>query len=184
MLERPTTDYVNSRLPEFSIFADADAAIQLAFSTWPRNDQRDQVLAKVVLLNRLYSTNIYDVHGMAHHIVAQNIEADLVAGDPLLVGRIAMLKLTTGKSRNNYSFATKYCAWHEPNRFQIYDSRVDAALWAYQEQFKFGSFRRNELGDYTRFMQIVDTFIDHFHLHDLGRKQLDKFLWLEGRDIK
>lgn len=183
MLERPTPAYIRSRLPELSDYADTDAAIHLAFSTWPRNDQLDQVLTKVVVLNRLYSTSIYDVHGMARHIVTLNIDAALMAGDPLLVARIAVLKLNDGRSRNNYSFATKYCAWHEPERFQIYDARVDAALWAYQRQFKFGDFRRCELLDYSRFTQIVDAFINHFQLHNIGRKQLDKFLWLEGGKI-
>lgn len=178
MLERPSLNYITSQLPRFSDYA--DASLRLVFSTWPRNNQMDQVLAKVVVLNRLYSTSIYDVHGMARHIIALNIDAALMAGDPLLVARIAVLKLNNGRSRNNYSFATKYCAWHEPERFQIYDARVDAALWAYQRQFKFGDFRRCELLDYSRFTQIVYAFINHFQLHNIGRKQLDKFLWLEG----
>ena len=64
MLEQPTLNYITSQLPRFSDYADADASLRLVFSTWPRNNQMDQVLAKVVVLNRLYSTTIYDVHGI------------------------------------------------------------------------------------------------------------------------
>ncbi|MCB9838221.1 MAG: hypothetical protein H6813_02685 [Phycisphaeraceae bacterium] len=183
MLPRPTPEYVRSRLPLFVDYADADAALELVFQAWPTNTDLPQVLAKVVTLNRLYSTSVFDVHGVARHIVSLEIDSELQASDSSLVPRIATFQLSNGKARYNYSFATKYCAWHMPDGFQIYDSRVDEALWRYQKLFQFTRFRRYDLGDYPKFMQIMDRFIDHFALHEFSRKQLDKFLWIEGGSL-
>lgn len=180
MLPQPTPEYFTSRIPLFDAFADADAALELIFKTWPANSSLPQVLTKVVTLNRLYSTSIFDVHGVARHILDMDIDQALSAGDRKLVPRIATFTLSNGKSRNNYSFATKYCAWHNPTDFQIYDSRVDEALWHYKKHYGFASFRRYDLGDYARFMQIMDQFIEHFGLHAFGRRHLDRFLWIEG----
>ena len=46
----------------------ADPAVKLAFDAWPRNEMFEEILVKVVVLNRLYSTNIYNVYGVAEHI--------------------------------------------------------------------------------------------------------------------
>jgi len=180
MLSRPTPEYVRSRLPLFDDYADADAALELVFQAWPDNTHLPHVLVKVVTLNRLYSTSIFDVHGVARHIVSLDLDSDLRSAEPGLVPRIATFQLSNGKSRNNYSFATKYCAWHNPDGFQIYDSRVDEALWHYKKHYGFASFRRYDLGDYPTFTQIMDQFIEHFELHTFTRRQLDKFLWIEG----
>ncbi len=180
MLPRPTPEYVTSRLPLFDDYADADAALELVFKTWPANTSLPEVLTKVVTLNRLYSTSVFDVHGVAKHLLQLNIDEALRAGDRKLVSRIATFTLSNGKLRNNYSFATKYCAWHNPDAFQIYDSRVDEAMWHYKKHHGFADFRRYDLGDYARFMQIMDQFIEHFGLHAFTRRQIDKFLWIEG----
>lgn len=180
MLSEPTADCVRASLPRFDAYADADAALSLVFQAWPDNTSLPHVLTKVVLLNRLYSTSVYDVHGLARHIVGLGIDTHMRSADPGVVARIATVQLTNGKSRNNYSFATKYCAWHNPEDFQIYDSRVDEALWHYQKRFRFASFRRYDLSDYSSFMRIMDQFREHFGLHAFTRRQLDKFLWLEG----
>ncbi len=183
MLPRPTPEYVRSRLPLFRDYADADSAIELVFGAWPRNAELSQVLAKVVILNRLYSTSIYDVHGVARHIVSLDIDTDLCASDLGLVSRIASFIQSDGKSRYNYSFATKYCAWHSPGGYQIYDSRVDAAIWNYKKNFGFAAFRRYDLGDYETFMGIMGRFVEHFGLQEFSRKQLDKFLWIEAASL-
>lgn len=180
MLSKPTADYVRASIPRFDAYLDADATLELVFHAWPTNTALPQVLAKVVVLNRLYSTSVFDVHGLARHIVSLDIDSHVHSAEHSVVSRIATFQLTNGKSRNNYSFATKYCAWHNPEGFQIYDSRVNKALWHYQKHCRFASFRRYDLGDYPSFMRIMDQFRDHFGLHAFSRRQLDKFLWLEG----
>jgi len=170
-------------LPLFQDYADADLALQLVFDAWPGNAEMSQVLAKVVTLNRLYSTSILDVHGVARHIVSLEIDERLRASDLGLVTRIASFIQSDGKSRYNYSFATKYCAWHNPSGFQIYDKRVDSAIWGYKKDFGFAVFRRYDLRDYEEFMSIIGRFVEHFRLHEFSRKQLDKFLWIEAASL-
>lgn len=52
------------------------------------------------------------------------IDPLLESGDPKVVGKITKVTYT-GKTRWNYSFATKYCSWHRADRYPIFDSRVD-----------------------------------------------------------
>lgn len=79
------------------------------------------------------------------------------------------------------SFATKYCSWHQPDHFQILDSYVEGLLWEYQRKFRFGMFRKDELRRYHRFIEIVDEFRARFGLTEIGRKALDMFLRIEGK---
>ena len=87
-----------------------------------------------------------------------------------------------GKIRRNYSFASKYCSWHAPNTYPIYDSFVDQLLWAYQKQENFATFKREELLQYVRYREILDKFREHYALRQFSYKDLDKFLWLYSRE--
>lgn len=185
MINEPTPDYILSRLPDFDAtprYSDADRAVGLVFSQWPTNRLIEEVLAKVVTLNTLYSTNIYGVYDVARHIVELNIDGRLTNGDQSLVDDIANVAIGR-RTRQVLSFASKYCSWHRPECYQIYDSFVDELLWVYQREFAFATFKRVELRTYSRFIQIVDALVDHFGLQVFSRKDLDKFLWLEGRAI-
>ena len=43
----------------------------------------------------------------------RNAKVGLATGSPEIVDKIARVTLSiNGKVRNNYSFATKYCSWH------------------------------------------------------------------------
>lgn len=181
-LPKPTADYVWQRIEQFDgdpRYYGAEQACGLVFEQWPRNTTLDEILVKVTVLNRLYSTNIYDVWTVADHIQKLDIDARLASGDVTLVADIARVTLG-GKRRNFYSFAAKYCAWHEPDHFPIFDSYVEWILWEYKKAHAFDKFAKYELRDYPRFVSILDTFRTHFHLNDFSRKQIDKYLWIEG----
>lgn len=182
-LTEPTLDFVQRRLRELDgdeRFYGAERAVGLVFQQWPGNTDFHQVLVKTIVLNQLYTTSIYDVWTVARHIVSLEIDERLRRGDLSLIRDIGSVQFKE-KARYFLSFATKYCSWHQPEQFQILDSYVDWTLWTYQRQFSFGSFRRYEIRDYSRFVQIVDQFRSHFRLAGIGRKQLDKFLWIEAR---
>jgi hypothetical protein len=146
------------------------------------------VLLKVVMLNATYSTMIraysteaptfYDV---ARHIVSLKIDQALGEGDAGVVERIAVLKTDDNRERRNYSFATKYCNWHRPNSYPIYDSRVDTYLWELNKKKSFYIFHRQNLYyDYPKFKEIVMAFRTHFGLDDFNFKEIDKFLYVFG----
>jgi hypothetical protein len=181
----PNLEYVTARLAELEKngrFYGAERAVALVFRQWPMNTDFQEVLVKTTVLNRLYSTNIYDVWSVAQHIVNLGIDEALKRGNQSLVNEIAGVRLGT-KPRYVLSFATKYCSWHEPDKFQIYDSRVEKMLWLYKKHFAFCQFRRKHLRDYPRFIEIVDNFKSYFALNDLSRKEVDKFLYAEAGPI-
>jgi hypothetical protein len=105
---------------------------------------------------------------------------------PEVVERIANLtikgKRREGKKRRNYSFATKYCSFHQPDLYPIYDSIVDKILKAYQRQDTFSSQPLGDLRDYRRFKEVLERFVTYYQ--ELGRprwRELDCFLHDYGR---
>lgn len=162
-------------------FYGAEGTVGLVFSQWPENVDFSRVHAKVVVLNALYATNIYDTYRVAEHIVGVGIDERLDRGDLSLVPAIAKVRFGTGE-KTLYSFATKYCSWHRQNLFQIYDGYVDWVLWEYRKAHPFAEFFRYQLREYIEFVRVIDAFRQHFGLAAVSRKDLDKFLWAEGRE--
>lgn len=128
---------------------------------------------------------------VARHIVSLAIDADLGAGKHELVSKIARVQLK-GKTRSNFSFASKYCHWHHPAVYPIYDGNVEACLWHYRKQGgRFADtlaergipFRRYGY-DYPEFVRIVNAFRDAYKLTPFTYKQLDKLLWSLGGTLK
>jgi hypothetical protein len=90
----------------------------------------------------------------------------------------------SGRTRRLYSFATKYCGWHQPDHYQIYDSRVDWILRQYRTAFSFATFKDKDLADYSEFVRVIQSLVDRFKLQQFTRKQLDKFLWIEAERLR
>jgi hypothetical protein len=157
-----------------------ERALTWLFGSYPANVDHQQVLVKVVALNGLYSTNVFAVTDMADHICGLGIDPALKAGDLAVADRIAALP-TSGL--RHYSFATKYCSWHQPERFPIYDNLVERLLWSYQRHSHFGDFKRDDLQDYSRYVAAIRSFMARFGLSGLTFKQVDEFLWLSAREL-
>jgi len=182
--EKPTVSLVSRYLMRYrqkSEDVTTDEAISKLFQTFPRNSQLEEVLLKVVALNDLYNTNILATTLMAKHICGLNIDSQLEQKSPELVNAIALLKVGS-KTRRNYSFASKYCSWHMLDAYPIYDSFVERLIWAYQKFYPFTRFKRGELQDYPRYKEIIEAFRNHYGLTQFSFKELDKFLWLYGKD--
>jgi hypothetical protein len=183
ILPKPTRDYVSRRIDEFdgdARYYGADRAMALVFTTWPGNAAYEHILVKVILLNRLYSTNICDPYTVANHVEKLSIDRRLASGDSTLIDDLADVKF--GKTtRTIYSFATKYCAWHQPDHYQVYDGYVDWLLWEYRRLFGFAQFKRYELRQYQDYLRIAQQFVAGFRLDGFTRKQIDRFLWIEGK---
>jgi hypothetical protein len=183
MLLVPTIELIAQSVQSFNLDSHAgwsDQAVSKVIAQWPLNSKKDEVLAKVAVLNALYSTNIYALHTLAEHIVGLDIDKRLDAGDIELVPEVARI-LIAGKKRCLLSFASKYCSWHRPLTYQMYDGNVHRLLCAYQRQEKFSDFQKGEPRDYRRFMKIITDFREHFQLEQASRKELDQFLWMQGR---
>jgi hypothetical protein len=161
---------------------DTDKAIGKVLKAFPYNTNFEDVLIKASIINSLYSTNVYAVVKMARHIHSLKIDTAIKKGDMGVVHRIADVEFTT---RRFYSFATKYCHWHNPQEFPIYDSYVDKVLWAYrqQEQDKFQpGFARTDMRQYDKFKNILQDFRKAYQL-SVDIKKLDKFLFIYGKEL-
>lgn len=175
------TEYV-SRFDRDDRYGLADRVLLRVFGQYPDNTDLESVLAKVVLLNRLYNTNVFAVVDMAKHICSLRIDAELRTGSPALVDRIAKLTIR-GRTRRHYSFATKYCSWHAPAQFPIYDTLVDTLLWAFRCQYHFAEFQRQDLRLYPGYKNIIASFQKRYGLEHFTFKEMDKFLWFYGKEL-
>lgn len=149
------------------------------FKSNSSNTDIPTVLLKVTVLNELYSTRIFKVRDAARAIVDAEIDSLLDNNDPCAVKRIQTMKLGS-KVRSTYSFATKYCSWHHPENYPIFDKNVMKALTAYRIQDKFAKFSQKDLRDYKKFIEILKIFRKYYEVENVSFSDLDKFLWSVG----
>jgi len=167
---------------------------------YPEHDIYEAVEIKVKLLNMFYSTGIQAIDAMVKNIMSI-IDIDKILKEPKhnkgLIDAIAELKLKDDKTRNNYSFATKYCALHQPEKYPIYDSIVAAILTklmktdqlppfklkrktsdpssdTYMTQSEFETMLRN----YDFFVKVYDIFMADYDLKGkFSYRIVDWYLW-------
>jgi len=184
----PTADLVRAACREFDEEnSDVEEALGELLRQCPANNDLRHVLCKVVVLNRLYWTQIFAVMDVALHIKRNVTGIDLAfaAGSPEIVDTIAKFAIR-GKVHNFFSFATKYSSWHNPQKYPIYDSRVDNYLWRLQKEKLLQKekplfdFRHEALWQYPQFLEVVTAFRDAYGLNDFTFKEIDKFIWLHG----
>jgi len=181
-LQKPTVERIKAACENFDKQNElTEQALAELFGQYPRNDDPRQVLLKVVAINSLYHTSIFAVETVARHIHAnaKEIDSALAAGAPEVVNLIAKVTIL-GRKYNFFSFATKYCSWHNPAAYPIYDARVDHYLCVLQQQTPFSGFHHADLWDYPKFRKVMIAFRDVHKLGDLSFKEIDKFLWIEG----
>lgn len=160
----------------------ADKAIEKLIEKFPKNNTLEHILLKTIVINDLYSTQIYGTVEMAKHIKSLNIDKGLEIKSPDIVTKIATGKIA-GKRKYFYSFASKYCNWHDRENFPIYDKYVERLIWEYKKQYSFVSFRRRDLRDYPKYKIAIKKFREYYKLTKFNYKELDKFLWLYGKKL-
>ena len=145
-----------------------------------RNDNIEDILIKCSSLNDFYSTNIFDIHTVAQHILSLKIDERLEDGDLSLVDEISHVEVN-GKVHTFYSFATKYCSHHNPERYAIYDSYVEKVLVSMNSRDHFMKFKQEELKVYETYMRVIKAFQQRYGLMQYNIKRLDQYLWQLGK---
>jgi hypothetical protein len=181
MLPNPTIECVRAECDAFDREPStrlAEDALRQLRECFPRNVDPAQVIVKVIALNRLYSARVLDkdIEMVALAIAEQRIDPLLDEGSPKAIELI--IGCCTG--RRYYSFATKFCSWHNPNTYVIYDGNVNECLWRYEKRDKFSRFRRGDLYDYEKLAGVIGAFKEHYELQSFTSKEIDKFLWRVG----
>ena len=143
-----------------------------------------QIYKKVVLLNSLYSTNIYATFDVALKIFRiDNFSERVSHGDLSLVEEIRRNNIS-GKNKDFYSFSTKYCHHHNPSGFPIYDSFVEERLIYFLSEYECKVIK-SKLKKYSYFKEMMDTLAEKWNLpHDYLYIKLDKYLWKKGKEEK
>ena len=183
--DHPTPQVVHPYLAKWEgldNYAMQERALALLFRKFcPRNTDPEHVLLKVSALNDFYSTNIFDKYSVARHIVKLSIDSRLADSDRDLVNELTQVRI---KSRviNFYSFATKYCNHHNTADYPIYDSYVEKMLLYFNRVEKFTDFKKLDLKNYARFVEIILAFRSHYSLNQFSLREIDIYLWLDGKD--
>ena len=162
-------------------------ALDALFSAYPKNTCPWQVLLKVTALNVLYKTRIMNVYPVVETIlgVGRKLDSLISRGDPAAVDLMKMVKFAKReKTVNFFSFASKYCHFHQPDKYPIYDQYVDAALRKLRREKKL-AFESDALNReaYAPFKSVIDTFIG-MYATGCSYDPVDKFLWRKGKDLK
>lgn len=174
-------------------------ALDTLFKKFHANDDVDAVYAKVALLNLLYSTMIVDdeCFALAKGIAElDGLDDTLQDGCHTAVERIAtasgrLRPVNKGEPWEHYSFATKYCSFHYPELYPIYDSNVDGELWERRicqgrlgkRDKGFHGFKRRQLKNYKEFRHIVGVFRAYYGVERLCLRKVDRYLWLKGKKM-
>ena len=156
-------------------YYEADKAITNLIHAFPSNSDLSAVLIKVTTINKLYSTNIMAPFEVAKHIASLRLEHKIATGQLSAVNSIRHVCIS-GIKKDFYSFATKYCNWHNLEAYPIYDSFVEKSL----RQFKCitGNIRI-----YKNLKASIDYFRSQNDITEFTYKQIDKFLWMFGKTI-
>ena len=167
-----------------------------------KSNDLETVLLKVTLLNSFYSTGIKNIHlvAVANHLQEKKVDSRLK--DVKKSGKINLelvYDIAYGKSKfktedmpNLYSFATKYCSWHHPDKYPIADSYTKGMLYYMNKETSFYSEKltQKELNDYKNYYEVYLSFIENLKkfgvIGEKSYKEIDIFLWLYGKinDIK
>jgi hypothetical protein len=185
LIADPTAEIVNIYLQKWQTlkkYTLQEESLSLLFQKLcPKNDDILHILLKVSALNDFYSTNIFDTHSVARHILSKSPASRLAAGDCSLVNDLANVTIG-GKPRHLYSFASKYCNHHNPEAFPIYDSYVQKMLMHFRNRDAFIAFDVTEMKEYERFVEIIKAFQQHYSLDQFTLRQIDIYLWLAGKE--
>ena len=165
-----------------------EQCLSVVFKSHPANTNLNEVLIKVSLLNDFYSTHILDTYSVAKVIHSMNIDAKLKAGDLNLVNEIVDTIDEKTKCNKQYSFITKYCSFHQPNLFPIYDGDNQEILHAYKTEYNLSEFDftkkslkedfKNYLKeDYKNYVKAIEDYKKVFCLEEFSYKEIDRFNW-------
>ena len=145
------------------------------------------LMIKCSTLNDFYSTNIYAVYNVVkHYLEVGDLKGRLAKGDLSLVEDLRKVQVKkkdqSTSEKDFYSFATKFCAHHNPEAYPIYDSYVDRMLRELRNRDRKIQFRNDELKDYRKFVNVIRQMQKEYRIEKLSFRQVDIMLWLAGKE--
>jgi hypothetical protein len=173
------------------IYGFPEKAVNEVFNKFKNTKDPVEILIKVVVLNSLYSTSIYNTQRLAKSIFEIKNFQILSNNDSLeLINKIRkghkIINNKTGRERDLYSFATKYCSFHNPEKYPIYDNIIkDLFNKLKKEKILDEKFSNEEMYDYPRFKILVNNIMEKFDFKpNQDYKKFDQGMWIIGKYLK
>ena len=165
--------------------------ITRAFCKFPLNNNPEIVAMKIALIDMTNSTHL-GVHrsqvstsDLVQLIInTPDFDERVRQGDPELVNILAR---NTGKV-NLFSFATKYCTYHNVDIYRnddysIFDSVVAKSLPKYSPNTTVADISRwRKAYNYQAFSDCIAEILDRNEIHiDFRRRKFDHYIWYTNR---
>ena len=164
-------------------FFKSDKATLDYFNKNPLNEDPAEILIKVrAIAHDRLDEWMNDRQSITDHIAALHIDEALRQGSPSVVKDIAHLKLR-GHDYFQYSFATRYCNWHNRAAYPIYDLCARKLLSYYWREVQQQPLSDEDFLIYPQFKSRMMTFRDQLGMRDYNFKELDTFIWVYGDRI-
>lgn len=165
--------------------------ITQCFKKFPNNSDRNLVAMKIGLIDITNSTNLIlqkrriSIDELSKIIASiLNIDERIAVGDPEVVNEIAR---SNGKI-NLFSFATKYCCYHniciyERDDYSIFDSVLAKYLPQYFDDITENQIQKwRKSFDYKSYNDYITNKLDELNITVENRKRkFDHFVWYKNR---
>ena len=149
----------------------------------PANKIESDVREKVKILNKYFHTRVNEDDVTSHIVKNCNIiDSDITNHLPRAVSLIAF----TG-NRNEFSFATKYCALLQPDYYPIYDRYVwkfflhlnKLGFFDKATEKKIANVNKNRSTAYSDYIYVYNEFIDKSGIKSFYKsyREVDKYIW-------
>lgn len=191
MLKKPTDEFINKMLAKYSEIEgdELNEKLQKIFIEFNDNTNKYDVLIKVAVLNKIYSTAITNINPVVDKICSISREYDKFNEDDYItfVDRISLIEWVNEKNmsfkRNNISFASKYVHFLSNRTTPIYDSYIWIITKTYLAQNKGIRVSFSNPKNYAEFYETFIDFKRTYSLEKYSNYTIDKFLWIYGRSL-
>ena len=181
LIESIIKDYFDKFRGQEGYFVEDNRALHY-FQINPTNTELQDVLLKVREIRDEDLIGQEAEDAMVAHIVSLNIDANLQSKDHQIVMDIASLEFR-GQPRFYYAFATRYCCYHHPEIYPIYDLLIEQFLRLHYKRINGTAIEDQQLLEYTAFKILMEEYLNASHLPLSNYWELDKFIWTYGQQI-
>lgn len=171
-------------------YADDAVIIQNLFNKYPANADLQMISKKVDLLDTKYKTKLRAqgakkqinlIQIVSRAICNSDFDARVITGDKNLVDDLRRTVQEMG-GNDCLSFTTKYCSFHNPTKYPIYDSKVSGLLKSANDQYHFTNNPKINTCDSAKSLSFVSwhaivTDFQRTFAPDLSLLELDRFLF-------
>lgn len=127
----------------------SEELIDKIIEIYPKNDNYNVILLKTKIINLLYYTNIRAINKIAKHIFKiKDFDQKVKKGYSDIIKEIASghgILHNKGKEYYFYSFATKYCSFHNKKDYPLYDNILENLLKKYRKEKIIDYFHNSDI---------------------------------------